>query len=448
MNTISRDVVVIGAGASGLTVAHELTKAGRSVAVLEARDRVGGRLWTRDVDGASLELGGQWVSPDQDALLGTLAELGLETYSRYRDGADIFVGRDGTRTEFTGADLPLPQTTLTEIESLTAAMDRLAADVGAEEPWANPRAAEYDSVSFAGWLETQTDDADARDVIAMFIGAAMLTKPPHTFSLLQAVMMAASAGGFSNLVDADFILDKRVKGGLQQVPLRLADKLGDDVFLNSPALDVRTDDSRVTVSAGNVEVRAGHVVLAVPPNLIQRITFSPPLPRRQMQLHQHISLGLVIKVHAVYDTPFWRDAGLSGTAFDPHGLVHESYDNTNFGDTRGTLVGFISDERADGVLKLSPPERRERILDALARVYGDAARRPAVYYESDWAAEEWTRGAYAASFDLGGLARFGADMRAPAGRVYFSCSDIAGRGFQHVDGAIRMGRATAAALLN
>jgi putrescine oxidase len=148
----------------------------------------------------------------------------------------------------------------------------------------------------------------------------------------------------------------------------------------------------------------------------------------------------------VYERPFWRDAGLSGTAFSPYQLVHEAYDNTNHGDARGTLVGFVSDTNADDVFRLSAEERKTRILESMAHYYGPETLEPVVYYESDWGAEEWTRGAYAASFDLGGLARWGADLREPVGPIWFSSSDLAGEGYQHVDGAIRMGRRTAAAI--
>jgi putrescine oxidase len=127
--------------------------------------------------------------------------------------------------------------------------------------------------------------------------------------------------------------------------------------------------------------------------------------------------------------------------------VHEAYDNCYDGDPRGTLVGFVSDERADEVFKLSPEERKARILESLAHYYGDQALRPVVYYESDWGSEEWTRGAYAASFDMGGLARFGADALEPVGPIHFASSDLAGHGHQHVDGAIRMGRRVADAVL-
>ena len=107
MLTLDRDVVIVGAGPSGLTAARRLKKAGLSVAVLEARDRVGGRTWTDTIDGAMLEIGGQWVSPDQTALMELLDELGLEMYSRYREGESIYLGADGKLSRYTGASFPV-----------------------------------------------------------------------------------------------------------------------------------------------------------------------------------------------------------------------------------------------------------------------------------------------------------------------------------------------------
>ncbi len=481
MDEITRDVVVIGAGAAGLTAANDLRTAGLSVVVLEARDRVGGRLWTDVVDGAMLELGGQWVSPDQTALIDTVADLGLETYSRYREGDSVYVGPDGDAKRFTGEMFPVAPETEKAIDDITARLDQMVAEIDPDKPWAHPNAAEWDKISWDAWLREQTDDDEAVRNLAFATGSAMLTKPTHTFSLLQSLLMAASAGSYSNLVDADFILDKRVAGGLQQVPELLAERLGDDVILNQPvrrivwgaasatpaspadaatgqrvadlrALTARVDAAKsssdgVTVIADGVTVRARFAVLALAPVLYSRISFEPPLPRVQHQMHQHISMGFVIKVHAVYETPFWRDKGLSGTAFSPYELVHEAYDNTNHGDERGTLVGFVSDQNADDVFRLSAEERRERILESLSHYYGPEAKNPVVYYESDWGTEEWTRGAYAASFDMGGLHRYGADLREPVGAIHLACSDMAGAGYQHVDGAIRQGHRAADEIL-
>ncbi|WP_194410727.1 flavin monoamine oxidase family protein [Microbacterium cremeum] len=448
MTELTRDVVIVGAGAAGLTAANELRKAGLSVVVLEARDRVGGRLWTDVVDGAMLEIGGQWVSPDQDALKETLAELGLETYRRYREGDSLYIGKDGELKRFTGEIFPVAPGTEKEIVRLIELLDGMVAEVDPDRPWEHPDAEELDRVSFEAWLEEQTDDQEARDNIALFIAGAMLTKPAYAFSTLQALLMAASAGSFSHLVDADFILDERVVGGLQQVPLLLAERLGGDILLGQPVNEVhRSDDGVRVVTDKGLEVRARYVVLAHAPILYPWIEFTPPLPRLKQQMHQHISMGFVVKVHAVYDRPFWREQGLSGTAFSPYEISHEAYDNTNHGDERGTLVGFVSDRNADDLFRVSPEERRQRVLESLSHYYGPEALNPLVYFESDWGAEEWTRGAYAASFDLGGLARYGADLRTPVGPIHFACSDMAGAGYQHVDGAIRMGRLVASNIL-
>ncbi|NVM96209.1 flavin monoamine oxidase family protein [Arthrobacter wenxiniae] len=448
---IERDVVIIGAGPSGLTAAHELGKAGLSVAVLEARDRVGGRTWSNTVDGAWLEIGGQWVSPDQTALIGLLEELGLDTYSRYRDGDSVYIAPDGTRTRYTGEMFPVDAETEAEMNKLIDTLDGLAAAMDPERPWDHARARELDTISFHHWLRSQSGNEEACNNIGLFIAGGMLTKPAHAFSALQAVFMAASAGSFTNLVDDNFILDKRVVGGMQGVSLAIAEKLGRNVILNSPARTVRWEEADggwlATVVSDNATVTARRVVMAVPPNLYSRVSFEPPLPRRQHQMHQHQSLGFVIKVHAVYETPFWRADGLSGTGFSASSLVQEVYDNTNHGDARGTLVGFISDEKADYAFTLSPEQRRKEVTASLAEFLGDAAAEPVVYYESDWGTEEWTRGAYAASYDLGGLHRYGPDQLTPVGPIHWSCSDLAAEGYQHVDGAVRMGQFTARKLI-
>ena len=447
MQNLDRDVVIVGAGPSGLTAARELKKAGLSVAVLEARDRVGGRTWTDTIDGAMLEIGGQWVSPDQTALMDLLDELGLKMYPRYRDGESVYIGADGKRVQYTGDTFPVNETTKAEMDKLVAILDGLAAEIGPTEPWAHPKARELDTISFHHWLRQNSSDEEACNNIGLFIAGGMLTKPAHAFSALQAVLMAASAGSFTHLTDEDFILDKRVIGGMQQVSLLQAAELGSDVVLNSPVRTINWDVDRVTVESERATVNARYVIMAVPPNLYSRVSFNPPLPRRQHQMHQHQSLGLVIKVHAVYSTPFWREEGLSGTGFSAGALVQEVYDNTNHGDSRGTLVGFISDEKADAVFELSAEDRKKAVLESIAGFLGDKALTPEVYYESDWGSEEWTRGAYASSYDLGGLHRYGKDQHANVGPIYWSSSDLAAEGYQHVDGAVRMGQATAARIV-
>ena len=486
--TRTSDVVVIGAGPAGLMAARTAKAKGLSVTVLEARERVGGRTWNGLVEGTDgrdhfIEIGGQWISPDQTRLISLVDELGLPTFSRYREGRSVYVAPDGKRTEYDGLDFPMPESTKAEVDRLIEAIDSLAAEVDAAAPWDHPKAAEFDKVSFRGWLEQLSQDTEAIDLVSIYIASGMLTKPSHTFSLLQALLMAASAGSFENLVDEDFILDKRVEGGMQSVSLTMAAELGDDVVLGQPVRTLRwaepdptTADEKNGVAAdvrngvahdgaaGDVvaltddyEVHARYAVLAVPPNLYSRISFEPPMPREQQIAHQHISMGLVIKVHAVYETPFWREEGLSGTCFGGGRLVQEIYDNTNRGenlaggapgeeDPHGTLVGFVSDVYAEQMWALPEEERKAAILGAMAEYLGPRTLEPIAFFLSDMAAEEWTRGAYATSYDLGGLSRWGHLQNRPTGPIHYACSDIAAEGYQHVDGAVRMGEAAALAI--
>lgn len=229
------DTIIVGAGPTGLTAARTLRAAGQSVLVLEARDRVGGRTWTDRIDGQMFEIGGQWISPDQTAILELVGELGLETFPRHREGDSVFIAPDGTRTVYDGGMFPVPAATQAEMERLIGLLDDLAARIGAEAPWDAEDAAELDAISFHHWLRQQSEDELACANIGMFVAGGMLTKPATAFSALQAVLMAASAGSFSHLVDDHFILDRRVVGGMQQVSQLLAADLGPEVVrLNSP----------------------------------------------------------------------------------------------------------------------------------------------------------------------------------------------------------------------
>ncbi|MBG9288371.1 flavin monoamine oxidase family protein [Corynebacterium belfantii] len=478
MEKLKRDVVIVGAGPAGLMAARTAKKKGLSVAVLEARNRVGGRTWNgkvADDKGVEhfIEIGGQWISPDQTRLTELVRELGLTTFPRYRDGKSIYVSPDGTRHEYEGVTFPASEKTISEMEKLIGRLDELAAEIDPQKPWEHPQAQELDRISFRNWLEQLSDDAEAIDNVSIYVASGMLTKPSYTFSTLQALLMASSAGSFSNLVDEDFILDRRVVGGMQSVSLTMAKELGEDIFLGNPVRSITWSDidpdtaddlndvtadvrngvahngeaGDVIVKSDDLEVHAKFVILAVPPNLYSRINYLPPLPRDQHVAHQHISMGLVIKVHAVYDTPFWREEGLSGTGFAGGRLVQEVYDNTNYfsdgEDSYGTLVGFVSDIYAEQMWALPPEERKKAILEAMAAFLGPKTKEPIAFYLSDMAAEEWTRGAYATSYDLGGLSRWGHLQNQPTGPIYYACSDIAGAGYQHVDGAIRIGEAVA-----
>ena len=166
-----------------------------------------------------------------------------------------------------------------------------------------------------------------------------------------------------------------------------------------------------------------------------------------MRLQQASSQGSVTKILAVYDEPFWRADGLSGEGFAPHQFVRELYDNSPPSASVGVLCTFLPGEQAEAAGRMSPDERKANVLEGMAKFVGPSALQAVDYIETDWSAEEWTRGAYASTFGIGGLSRFGPDLRRPVGPIHWACSDIAGFGHMHMEGAARSGDAAAEAVL-
>ena len=275
-----------------------------------------------------------------------------------------------------------------------------------------------------------------------------MTKPADTFSVLSALATVAGAGSVENLFEPDLCLHSRVVGGSQLIPLRLAERLGDRVVARRPVRTLRWhDDRRRGRMPAPSRVAPRTAIVAVPPNVVGLIRFEPSLPAWRMRLHQAMTQGDVIKVLAVYDEPFWRAEGLAGEGFAPYELVREVYDNTPPAGRPGVLCTFLAGEKA----QRGRAPRAGRAATPRPRGHG-ALLRPAALdaievIERDWSQEEWTRGAYAATFGIGGLSRYGPDLTRPVGPVHWACTDLAGVGHMHMEGAVRSGRAAARAVL-
>ena len=447
MRSLETEIAVVGAGIAGLTAATRLAAAGLDTVVVEARDRVGGRVLNVEIGGEANELGGQWIAPYQSEAHALIGELGLELFHSYREGDHVVLDAEGHPHRYHADEDPLGEVTARAYDQATATLDVLAGELDPEAPWQHPRAAELDALSFEQWLQAELDDTVARDLLRAYMAGGYMTKPATTFSLLGALATIAGAGSVANLFEPDLCLHSRVVGGSQLIPLRLAQRLGERVLLDHPVRSLRWSDERVELETSGTQVVARRAIVAVPPNVAGLIRFLPALPAWRMRLHQAMTQGDVIKVLAVYDEPFWRADGLAGEGFAPYQLVREVYDNTPPAGRPGVLCTFLAGEQAEAAGRLAPAERRRLVLDGFAGFFGPQALAATDVIERDWSAEEWTRGAYAATFSVGGLSRFGPDLRRPVGPVHWACSDLAGIGHMHMEGAIRSGTAAADAVI-
>ena len=147
------DVVVVGAGMSGLTAARALADAGKRVLVVEARDRVGGRTLSKTLsNGVIVDLGGQWVAPTQHRVLKLVSELGLGIFKTFDTGASLAL-RDGVVTRYEGVLPKIDAETAADIRQGMEKIGALAASIPLDAPWTHPEAAELDQLTYAAWIE-------------------------------------------------------------------------------------------------------------------------------------------------------------------------------------------------------------------------------------------------------------------------------------------------------
>ena len=441
------DVVIVGAGMAGLSAALELQRAGRSFVVLEARDRAGGRLESRQIgDGVWIDVGGQWVGPTQDRLYALARANGAATFPTWTAGENV-VELGGRLTRYTGTIPKLRPHVVADVGQAMVRLGRMAKKVPLDAPWNAPKAKQWDSQTVWSWMRRNMATPTGREMMEIAVKAVWAAMPADV-SLLHMLFYIASAGNFDLLLDTDGGAQQdRFVEGAGTLATRVAEGLGDQVVLGAPVRRIEWSADGVRLIADSAEVRAQRAIVAVPATLAGRIAYDPPLPGYRDQLTQRVPMGAVIKCFAIYDEPFWRGEGMSGSTVSGSGPLTLTVDNSPQSGSPGILVGFLEGDHARSFGRVPAHERRAAVLANLVQLLGPRAGQPEDFIEKSWAEEEWSRGCYEGYTPPGVLTAFGPALREPIGPIHWAGTETATKWNGYIDGALQSGERAAREVL-
>ena len=450
------DVIVVGAGFAGLTAARQVAHAGKSVYVVEARDRVGGRVWNHELPGGDIsERGGTFVGPTQDHILDLAKAYGVDTFDTYDTGDNVYV-HNGNRMTYsdTGATgtAPPDPAILPDLANVVMQLDNMSTQVPVDAPWTSSSAGDWDGQTLETWIKANSGNPDFRSLVPA------ATRPifgaePRELSLLFVLFYIASSGNEKNPGTFERNFDTRngaqqwrLAGGSQTVAFRVAQQeLKRRILLNSPVRRIVQSSNGVRVICDKTELRGRQVIVAVPPALAGRIDYEPLLGFQRDQLTQRLGMGSLTKVAALYDKPFWREKGLNGTAVSTDGLVSATFDDSpNRDGAPGVVFGFVGGDSCRKYAQMTQTDRQAKILNEFQTFFDDKrALSPTAYFDTTWADEQWTRGCPVGIWPPGLLLAYGDQLRAPQGRIKWAGTETSDYWNGYMDGAVRSGERAA-----
>ena len=442
MNNVT-DVLVVGAGLSGLYAAQLLQQAGLSVAVLEARNRVGGRVLSQSLgDGTTIDLGAQWISPDQKRISALAQKYNLKTIVRHTQG-DSVVGFGKHFQRMSGTIPPIPLISKLDLFQISWRIDRIAHQVSITQPWQYRLAEQLDSISFDVWLEKNTFTQEAREYWRYVVEAGMCASCKQ-FSALEVVHQIATIGGLKELENADYAFFVE---GVQTIAHKMADELNNCIHLLAPVRSLKYDGLLVRAITDKGEFCGKRVILALPPQLLAKISFDGRLADSLNQRSQNLVLGKIIKNIVVYEGAWWRDLGLSGTADTPNEPIEFVADSSNNAGKPGVLVAFASGTHATSLSQIDEETRKTIVLTHIQKVLGKAPVPVKHFVSLNWISEPWSSGGYASRRAIGGWIDR-PNLNTSYDPIYFAGTETATEWRSYIEGALQSAERASIEVIN
>lgn len=441
------DVAIIGAGLSGLTAARLLINAGKKVVVLEVQDRVGGRTWSKWIDDKTfIDVGGQWIGKGHNRMYKLVEEAGMKTFPTFTEGRNIW--QSGSLVKiYKGENPPIGFLSLLKLNANMNRFDRLADEIDPSQPWRMKNAEFFDHISLGSWIDQEVKSKKVRNYIKRIAEGELCTST-YNVSLLQVLSSAKATGSLQQAERVeDGALQDRIEGGAQAISEYLYRQVQLAVRLNAPVTFIEQKSNGILLGNSTYTLNARKVIITAPLPTVKNIRFTPELSEERRLLINSMTMGKVVKCHAVYNAPFWRKKGLSGSSFDLEGLVELTVDNSCSGSPKGILASLIHADRAEYLLKLSPEQRKIEVLKAYVERFGDEARNPIYYDDYSFTDNPWIGGAYTGFFNNGIFSAYGKFLTKPDGNIHWAGTETSTYFKGFMEGAVLSGERVAEEIL-
>lgn len=446
--TKNKSITIIGAGMAGLAAAYDLHRAGWQVTVLEARDRVGGRVFSvrNFSNGLVAEGGGEFIDKHHTRMLAfakkfklSLGEVG--SWQRQIDDWGAYEGKAGRSkdTNIWGFDLG------NEVDSIWAALTALARQVpDPAHPESAPNAKELDNQSAADWINAQAAHPLARMAFADHIRSEYTCEPEH-FSLLDLARNSALYYSTPDFQKPTY----RVVGGNDQIPRAIASVLP-DLRLNAEVTSInnQADGVSVTYKQGDSfhTITSSFAILAIPLTTARLIKFNPPLPAAHQRMVNEISYGSLTKVMIEYRKRFWKDKGWNGRLSTDQHIVLTWEATSHMQSEHGILTAYTGGEPGAKLSALSDEERTKLAISVIEKIFPGSSDLIKNTATIAWVNEPFTRCSYMA-LAPGQVTAHWQTLFAPAGRLFFAGEHATiYQGF--MEGAVESGQRTAKNIIN